>query len=63
MSFTFTVLDRILPPNSHFTSVHLCRVCRHLLFKQNDDAIQQIKNEINSSELYKKTRYKPDSRS
>ena len=24
------------------------------IFKQNDDAIQQIKNEINSSELYKK---------
>ena len=23
------------------------------IFKQNDDAIQQIKNEINSSELYK----------
>ena len=31
------------------------------ILKQNDDVIQQIKNEINYSELHKKTRYKSDS--
>ena len=46
--FTLLETDRVHNSKPKFTRI----------FKQNDDAIQQIKNEINSFELHKKTRYK-----
>ena len=51
----FTLLETDIAHNSKtkFTRI----------FKQNDDVIQQIQNEINSSELHKKTRYKSNSKS